>query len=185
MRSLRSAISIRAAPSRAPPSISGGRRPVSSSRLLSASQSCQPLSVAPAITRRPIRALAAISISWLIVASLLDLIRSLLAQALDLGREQFGFAIFGGDALEHLHALAQFLDLALERGIGRRGDRLFAAHPVDRNPVLRAVLGLLHLGEAHERDHDDDRYGPDSCGHCTFPLFRSRAGSSRSASISL
>src|SRR5688572_1179817 len=115
MRSFKSAISIRAAPSRAPPSISWcGRRPTSISRLLSASQSCQPLSVAPAITRRPIRALAAISNSWLIVASLLDLIRSLLAQALDLGREQLGFAIFGGDALEHFHALAQFLDLFFE-----------------------------------------------------------------------
>src|SRR6187551_98674 len=111
MRSLRSASSIRAAPSREPPSMSWERLPVSSSRLLSASQSCQPLSVAPAITRRPIRALAAISISWLIVASLLDLIRSLFAQALDLGREQIGFASIGGNPLEHLHPLAQLLDL--------------------------------------------------------------------------
>src|SRR5690349_21599794 len=131
MRSLRSAISIRAAPSRAPPSISWcGRRPTSISRLLSASQSCQPLSMAPAITRRPIRALAAISISWLIVASLLDLVGSLLAQALDLGRELLGFAVFGGDPLEHLDALAQLLDLAFERRIDRRGDRLLAPHPV-------------------------------------------------------
>src|SRR4051812_42042923 len=114
MRSLRSAISIRPAPSRGPPSISAGPLPVSTSRLLSASQSCQPLSVAPAITRRPIRALAAISISWLIVASLLDLIRSLFAQALDLGREQIGFVSIGGNALEHLHALAQLGDLAFE-----------------------------------------------------------------------
>src|SRR6187455_1326368 len=115
---------MRAAPSREPPSISCGLRPVSSSRLLSANQSCQPLSAAPAITRRPIRALAAISNSWLIVARLLDLVRSLLAQALDLGREQFGFTGLGGDALEHFHALAQLFDLAFESGVVRRCRRL-------------------------------------------------------------
>src|SRR6478735_5749082 len=137
MRSLRSAISIRAAPSRAPPSISWcGRRPTSISRLLSASQSCQPLSVAPAITRRPIRALAAISNSWLIVASLLDLVRSVFPQALDLGREQSGFTVFGGDSFEHLHSLAQFLDFSLERGVA-----LLVAHDVGGDAVPGAVLG--------------------------------------------
>src|SRR6478735_4508688 len=181
IRSLRSAISIRAAPSRAPPSISGGRRPVSSSRLLSASQSCQPLSVAPAITRRPMRALAANSNSWLIVASLLDLIRSLFAQALDLGREQIRFVSIGGDALEHLHPLAQFCDLALERGIVRRCQRLLVAHHVRRNAVTCAMPGLEQLGHADQR-HDRDDGRPE--GHCTFPLLSTLAGSSRSRSIS-
>src|SRR5688572_17003833 len=112
MRSLRSAISIRAAPSRAPPSISRGGRPVSSSRDLSASQSCQPLSKAPATTSNPTRTLAAISESWLIVRYLPWPARLLLAQAFDFSRKKLGFAVLGGDPLEHLDALAQLLDLA-------------------------------------------------------------------------
>src|SRR6478735_2062195 len=181
MRSLRSAISIRAAPSREPPSISAGRRPVSSSRPLSASQSCQPLSVAPAITRRPIRALAAISNSWLIVASLLDFVGSLFPQAFDLGRKQIGFVSIGGDAFEHLHPLAQLCDFALERGIVRRRQRLFVAHHIGRDAVTRAMPGLEQLGHADQR-HDRDDGRPE--GHCTFPLASTLTGSSRSRSIS-
>src|SRR5690606_42033880 len=106
IRSWRSALSIRAAPSRALLSISIGRLPTSSSRSLSASQSRQPLSMAVAMTSRPARALAAISISWLIVIYLPFRRGSFFAQAFYFGREPLGVAIFGGDALEDLYPLA-------------------------------------------------------------------------------
>src|SRR5690606_24828630 len=179
MRSLRSASSMRAAPSRAPPSISCERRPVSSSRLLRASQSCQPLSMAPATTMSPIRVLAAISRSWLIVASLLALEFSFLAQAVDLGREPPGLTVLGGDPFEHLDPFAELLDLALERGVLAL-DELLVAHDVGGDSGAGAVPGLDDLSHA-DQGHDDDDGSPET--HCAVPLLSIGCGRSRSASI--
>src|SRR5690606_1232571 len=141
--------SIRAAPSRTPPSISAGRRPASSSRDFSASQSCQPLSMAPATTSSPARTLAAISNSWLIVACLPSSRGSFFPQVLDLFREPLRFTIFGGDAFEDLDPLAQLLDFLLQFLVARRqgravGGRL-VAQPVLGDPVRCAVPGLHHF----------------------------------------
>ncbi len=79
------------------------------SRVLSASQSCQPSSMAAATTSSPIRVLAAISNSWLIVACLPILAGAICPAGSRSRPEQLGFPFLRGDAFEHLHPLAQFL----------------------------------------------------------------------------
>src|SRR5690606_27090499 len=86
-------------------------------------------------------------------------------------------AVLGGDPFQHFHPFAQFLDLALERGVVAR-EGLFVAHRIRGDPVPRAVLGLEELAQRYDGDDDDDR-GPQ--GHCAF--LPSSSFASRSASI--
>src|SRR6478736_1464588 len=114
IRSLRSAISIRAAPSWAPPSISRCGRATCSSRSLSSSQPCQPLRAVAASTTRPKRALAAISRSWFNMIRFLP--ELLVAQLFDFVGQQMRFAPVDSDAFEHVQAFAKLLDFAFQFG---------------------------------------------------------------------